>query len=67
MSTQLVSSETFHPYVECRLAVHGGRPVLKGRRFPVSSIVQNHRRGLSVDEILPITITALRSSARSPS
>ena len=28
------------------------RVVFKGSRFPVSSIVQNYRRGLSVDEIL---------------
>lgn len=26
--------------------------MIKGSRFPVSSIVQNHRCGLSVDEIL---------------
>jgi uncharacterized protein (DUF433 family) len=41
-----------HPYVESYPNVHGGRSVIKGTRFPVSSIVQNHRRGLSVDEIL---------------
>jgi uncharacterized protein (DUF433 family) len=41
-----------HPYVEQRPDVQGGRPVIRGSRFPVSSIVQNHRRGLSVDEIL---------------
>ena len=44
--------EIVHPYVECRAGVHGGRPVIKGTRFPVSSIVQNHRRGLTVEEIL---------------
>jgi len=52
VSTQPASSETLHPYVEHRPEVHGGRAVIKGSRFPVSSIVQNHRRGLSVDEIL---------------
>lgn len=41
-----------HPYVERRSGVQGGRPVIKGTRFPVSSIVQNHRRGLSVEEML---------------
>jgi uncharacterized protein (DUF433 family) len=45
-------AEVVHPYVERRAEVHGGRPVIKGSRFPVSSIVLNHRRGLSVDEIL---------------
>lgn len=52
MITQAPSPEVIHPYVERRPDVQGGRPVIKGTRFPVSSIVQNHRRGLSVDEIL---------------
>lgn len=26
--------------------------MIRGSRFPVSSIVENHRRGLTVDEIL---------------
>jgi uncharacterized protein (DUF433 family) len=41
-----------HPHIERRPGVQGGQPVIKGTRFPVSSIVQNHRRGLSVDEML---------------
>ncbi len=44
--------DVVHPYVERRPDVQGGRPVIKGSRFPVSSIVQNHRRGLSVEEII---------------
>ena len=52
MSTQPVSAEVIHPYVECRPDVQGGRPIIKNSRFPVSSIVQNYRRGLSVEEIL---------------
>ncbi|GJL67212.1 MAG: hypothetical protein NPIRA05_21830 [Nitrospirales bacterium] len=44
--------EVSHPYVERVEGVHGGRPIIKGTRFPVSSLIQNHRRGLSVDEIL---------------
>ena len=48
------SAEVVHPYVERRPGVQGGRPVIKGSRFPVSSIVQNHRRGLSVDEIIDV-------------
>lgn len=52
MSTAIESLELQHPYVECRADVHGGRPVIKGTRFPVSSIVQNYRRGLSAEEIL---------------
>jgi uncharacterized protein (DUF433 family) len=41
-----------HPYIERRRRVCGGRPVLKGTRFPVSSIVINYKRGLTPDEIL---------------
>jgi uncharacterized protein (DUF433 family) len=52
MSTPPASADVVHPYVERRPTVQGGRPVIRGSRFPVSSIVQNHRRGLSVDEIL---------------
>ena len=47
-----VPSEVMHPYVERRPGVQGGRPVIKGSRFPVSSIVQDYRRGLSIEEIL---------------
>ena len=52
MSAQSMPIETGHPYVECRPNVQGGRPVVKGSRFPVSSIIQDYRRGLSVEEIL---------------
>jgi uncharacterized protein (DUF433 family) len=52
MSTSSEPVETVHPHVERRDGVQGGRPVIKGTRFPVSSIVQNYRRGLSVDDIL---------------
>ena len=52
MSTAAERVEVIHPHIERRSGVQGGRPVIKGTRFPVSSIVQNHRRGLSVDEIL---------------
>ena len=41
-----------HPYVECKQGVCGGRPVLKGTRFPVSSVVIYYQQGLTVDEIL---------------
>ena len=52
MSAQPISSEVIHPYVECRPGVQGGRPVIKGSRFPVSSIVQDYNSGQSVEEIL---------------
>jgi uncharacterized protein (DUF433 family) len=55
MNIELADSDVgsvAHPYVECRPGVQGGRPVIKGSRFPISSIVQNHHRGLSVEDIL---------------
>ena len=52
MHTHPVASEVIHPYIERRLDVQGGRPVIKGSRFLVSSIVQSYRRGLSVEDIL---------------
>jgi uncharacterized protein (DUF433 family) len=52
MHTPPVASEVIHPYIERRLDVQGGRPVIKGSRFLVSSIVQSYRRGLSVEDIL---------------
>ena len=51
MGTQTASVEVVHPYVERRPGVQGGRPVIKGSRFLVSSLVQNYRRGLSAEEI----------------
>ena len=41
-----------HPYVERKKKVCGGRPVIRGTRFPVSSVVWNYKLGLSVEEIL---------------
>lgn len=52
MSTQTIPMDTGHPYVERRPHVQGGRPIIRGSRFPVSSIIQDYRRGLSVEEIL---------------
>ena len=52
MHTHPAASEVIHPYIERRPDVQGGRPVIKGSRFLVSSIVQSYRRGLSVEDIL---------------
>ncbi len=52
MSAQAQLAEISHPYVERRPGVHGGRPVIRGTRLPVSSIVQRYRHGRSVEEIL---------------
>ena len=41
-----------HPYVQRKRGVCGGRPVIRGSRFPVSSIVWNHKLGLTVEEML---------------
>ncbi|MBP87206.1 MAG: hypothetical protein CMJ64_10880 [Planctomycetaceae bacterium] len=60
--------QVVHPYVESYPNVQGGRSVIKGTRFPVSSIVQNHRRGISVDEILREfpQLTPAKSTTRYP-
>lgn len=52
MTPLSAAPEVNHPYVERRPGVQGGRAVIKGSRFPVSSIVQNYRHGLTVEEIL---------------
>ena len=52
MDVQPTPSEVSHPYIQRRPNVQGGRAVIKGSRFPISSIVQDYRRGLSVEEIL---------------
>ena len=52
MRKQSMSTVREHLYIEQRPDVQGGRPVIKGSRFPVSSIVQDYRRGWSVEEIL---------------
>lgn len=39
-------------YVERKTSVCGGRPVLTGTRFPVSSVVIHYRRGLTAEDIL---------------
>ena len=41
-----------HPYVERKQGVCGGRPVLKGTRFPVSSVVIHYQQGSTAEEIL---------------
>jgi len=40
-----------HPYVERKKRVCG-RSVIRGTRFPVSSIVWNHKLGFTVEETL---------------
>ena len=41
-----------HPYVERKKGVCGGRPIIKGTRFPVSSVAIHYRRGLTAEDIL---------------
>ncbi len=52
MSTQAQFAKISHPYVERRSGTHGGRPVIRGTRLPISSIVQRYRHGRSVEGIL---------------
>jgi uncharacterized protein (DUF433 family) len=46
------AADVAHPFVERHPDVQGGQPVITGSRSPVSSIVQNSRRSLSVDDTL---------------
>ncbi len=46
------TAEVAHPYVERRPGVHGRRPVIRGSRFPVSPILLEERRGMTMDDIL---------------
>lgn len=39
-------------YVERKTSVCGGRPVITGTRFPVSSVVIHYQRGLTAEDIL---------------
>ena len=43
---------TPYRYIEQTSDIHGGRPVIKGTRMPVKSIVGYYKLGLSVEEIL---------------
>jgi uncharacterized protein (DUF433 family) len=52
MSTSAEQTKTSHPHVTREAGVQGGRAVIQGTRFPISSIIQNHRRGLAVEEML---------------
>ena len=50
MATQRKTAS--HPYVERRKDICGGRPVIRGTRFPVSSVVVPYQRGLTAEKIL---------------
>ena len=45
-------TETSHPYVTRSPDVCGGRPIVRGTRIPVQTIVGYYKLGMSVDEIL---------------
>ena len=44
--------ETLHPHITRIPDVCGGRPVVRGTRIPVQTIVGYYKQGLSADEIL---------------
>lgn len=46
------SVTTCYRYIEQVPGVYGGRPIIKGTRTPVKSIVGYYKLGLSVEEIL---------------
>jgi len=49
---QARKTRSAHPYIERKRGVCGGRPVIKGTRFPVSSVAIHYRRGLTAEDIL---------------
>ena len=47
-----MSIKTGYRYIVCQDGICGGRPVIKGTRTPVTSVVGYYKLGLSVEEIL---------------
>jgi uncharacterized protein (DUF433 family) len=45
-------SATEHPHVARQEGVHGGRPVVRGTRIPVKTLVRYIHMGMSVPEVL---------------
>ncbi|MEK6692013.1 MAG: DUF433 domain-containing protein [Nitrospirota bacterium] len=46
-----MTTKTKHAYIETVQGVQGGRPVIKGTRTPVRSIIIYHRMGSTPEEI----------------
>ncbi len=44
--------EINHYYVEKNRNIYEGKPVIKGTRVPVASIVNHYRSGMDIEEIL---------------
>lgn len=46
--------KVIHPYITQKKEVQGGRPIIKGTRIPVSTIIIRYKQGEGVDEILEL-------------
>jgi len=46
-----MTTKTTHTYIERVSGIQGGRPVIKGTRTPVRSVVIYHRMGSTPEEI----------------
>lgn len=44
--------ETHHSYIEKDNGKYESKAVIKGTRIPVASLINHHRSGMSVEEIL---------------
>ncbi|MGR3317864.1 MAG: DUF433 domain-containing protein [Candidatus Anammoxibacter sp.] len=44
--------ETNHSYIEKDYKKYEGKAVIKGTRIPVASLINHHRSGMSIEEIL---------------
>ena len=45
-------AETSHPYIARTPEICGGRPIIRGTRIPVQTIVGYYKLGIDVDDIL---------------
>ena len=52
MSLQHALQELPHPHIERRQGVQGGRPVIRGTRNLVSTLVVSYRNGASIEALL---------------
>ncbi len=44
--------EIEHHYIERNKSIYEGKPVIKGTRVPVASLVNHYRSGMDIEEIL---------------
>jgi len=48
----MAATKTAHLYIEKDPSRYEGKPVIKGTRVPVASVVNLYRSGMSIEEVL---------------